>query len=535
MRERPAYMRISKKLTIGFSGALFSLLLLGGLCIYEIKQVSAINNHIIQVESKLVEDSQRLRADINIMRRFEKDAFLNIAEPEKVQAYQHQWADAMDHGRQRLAAMNKLETVPDGIQTLAAITKNLVIYESGFKAVLTEIQEHKITSPAEANRAIGAYKEAIHNSEDAITKNATRESEEMAKVQKEVDASVRRILAFLVVFVILAFGLVGTFVVGLIRSIRRPLAAIESMVMDLGQGEGDLSRRLEYSGKDELGAICTGFNRFIQKLNDTISRVAQTSGQLAAACQELGATSEQLTITTRDISKSAEHQHNAMEQSSSALVQVTASIAQVRTTTEETGRAAQGYLSTSAKGRQEAAACTTTMSAVEDSSTKVGSVTKVIADIARQTNLLSLNAAIEAAKAGHHGKGFAVVAEEIRKLADRSGQAAKEINQLIQESSERVRAGSGAVQGVGLSLATLESCIKENADRVAGIALAMEEQAKASEEVVKAVGTTAGLTQQNASAATELDSTIQEVGRTIADLAKMAIDLQSMTGRFKLA
>ena len=224
-----------------------------------------------------------------------------------------------------------------------------------------------------------------------------------------------------------------------------------------------------------------------------------------------------------------------MEQSSAALIEVTASIAQVRSTTEETGRAAQGYLGTSAKGREEAQACTLAMTAVETSSTKVGSVTKVIADIARQTNLLSLNAAIEAAKAGAHGKGFAVVAEEIRKLADRSGQAAKEINQLIQESTERVKDGSGAVQGVGLTLVALESCIKENADRVAGIAMAMEEQTKATEEVTKAVGTTVSLTEQNASAATELDSTIQEVSRTIADLAKMANDLQSITGRFKLA
>jgi len=528
-------MKISQKLIIGFSSSLFSLILVGGLGIYKIKMVANINNHLVQVESKLVEDSQRLRANINMMRRYEKDAFLNIADPTKVKEYQHQWVDSMDHARQRLEEMNKLETVPDCIQTLAEITKNLTVYESGFKAVLSQIQERKIISPEEANQAIGSYKDAIHHSEDAITKNATRESEEMAEVQKEVDGSVHNTLTFLGTLVILAIGLVGMFVVGLLRSIRRPLAAIESMVVDLGQGEGDLSRQLEYAGKDELGAICGGFNQFIQKLNDTISRVAQTSGQLAAACHELSATSEQLTVTTRDISRSAEHQQNAMEQSSAALVQVSASIAQVRNTTEETGRAAQGYLGASAKGRQEAEACTLTMKAVENSSTKVGSVTKVISDIARQTNLLSLNAAIEAAKAGAQGKGFAVVAEEIRKLADRSGQAAKEINQLIQESSERVHAGSGAVQGVGLSLAALETCIKENADRVAGIALAMEEQAQASEEVVKAIGTTTGLTQQNASAATELDSTIQEVGRTIADLAKMATDLQSMTGRFKLA
>ena len=89
-------MKISQKLIIGFSSSLFSLILVGGLGIYEIKMVANINNHLVQVESKLVEDSQRLRANINMMRRYEKDAFLNIADPTKVKEYQHQWVDSMD-------------------------------------------------------------------------------------------------------------------------------------------------------------------------------------------------------------------------------------------------------------------------------------------------------------------------------------------------------------------------------------------------------------------------------------------------------
>ena len=129
-------MKISRKLTIGFGGALLALLFVGGLGIYEIQRVASINARVIQVESRLVEDSQRLRANINMMRRYEKDAFLNLADPAKVQEYKHQWADSMDHARQRIAEMNTLETVPDCVQTLAEITKNLASYESGFKAVL---------------------------------------------------------------------------------------------------------------------------------------------------------------------------------------------------------------------------------------------------------------------------------------------------------------------------------------------------------------------------------------------------------------
>jgi methyl-accepting chemotaxis protein len=175
------------------------------------------------------------------------------------------------------------------------------------------------------------------------------------------------------------------------------------------------------------------------------------------------------------------------------------------------------------------------MHAIEDSSTRVGKITAVIAEIAGQTNLLSLNAAIEAAKAGEHGRGFAVVAEEIRKLAERSASAAEEIDALILESGQRVEAGTGSVGAVSRSLGAIEGGIRDNADRIRSIALAMEEQSKASEEVVQAVATTAQLTERNASATTQLASTTQEITRTIEELAHMANELRQLTTRFKLA
>ena len=174
------------------------------------------------------------------------------------------------------------------------------------------------------------------------------------------------------------------------------------------------------------------------------------------------------------------------------------------------------------------------MQAIEDSSTKVGRITTVIADIARQTNLLSLNAAIEAAKAGHQGKGFAVVAEEIRKLAERSGAAAKEIAQLIQDSAEKVREGSVSTEAVREILAAIEDNTHARSRGAVVIGHAVEEQTNSCQVVVGAIGTTTQLSERNASATTELASTIQETARTVADLAKQAGELHQLTRKFKL-
>jgi methyl-accepting chemotaxis protein len=224
-----------------------------------------------------------------------------------------------------------------------------------------------------------------------------------------------------------------------------------------------------------------------------------------------------------------------MAQSSAALEQMTVSIGEVSTAATETEKVAKDTLAMTGHGSAAALESNHAMQAIQESSGKVNRITSVIADIARQTNLLSLNAAIEAAKAGAQGKGFAVVAEEVRKLAERSGNAAKEISGLIGESGDRVEMGVSAVGSVGRSLVSIEEATRDNTGRIRGITLAMEEQTRASQEMVAAVGTTTQISEQTAGAATELSATVQEVSRTIDELARVASELRDQTAQFKLA
>jgi methyl-accepting chemotaxis protein len=442
----------------------------------------------------------------------------------------------------RLAKLKSLETqVQESIartlaldwdaasrQELLAATAAFKAYGAAFEGALARTRNDKGGTLIEAAMQDG--RDQVEAVRASLGRAVTLQEQLNAQAMADADRLNQEVRLTLGAALVLALLGVGFIVNAIARAMEGSVRELQ-LVMGAVQ-KGDLRRLPQVEGKDELGQLGAGLAAVITALSADIRSIVEISQRTASGAMELAATAEQLSATTTEISSGAEQQRVAMAQSSTTLQGVMASIGDVSLRLDKANDLSKESLDMAATGLASAHLSSGAMGAIEDSSAKVGRITVVIADIARQTNLLSLNAAIEAAKAGAQGKGFAVVAEEIRKLAERSGAAAKEISALIQESAERVKDGVRSVEGAGSSLASIEANIRERAGGVVYIAKAMQDNALATKELSGAVTFMAGHTERNASATQELASTTQEIARTTEEVSRMANNLHGLMARF---
>ncbi len=294
-----------------------------------------------------------------------------------------------------------------------------------------------------------------------------------------------------------------------------------SLVQVLGRvAGGDLTVSVEAKSKDEVGQVAAAVRQMVEKLREILSHVGAAAAQVATASQQLSAATEQL-------SSGAQEQASSLEETAASLEEITGTVRQNADNARQANQVAIGSRDVAEKGRQVVVAAVEAMGEINQSSKRIADIITTIDEIAFQTNLLALNAAVEAARAGEQGRGFAVVAAEIRNLAQRSAQAAREIKVLIQDSVGKVETGSELVNKSGQTLQEIVTSVKRVTDIIAEIAAASQEQAQGIEQVNKAVAQMDQVVQANAAQTEELSSTAQS-------LAAQAAELQALVGRFKL-
>ena len=366
--------------------------------------------------------------------------------------------------------------------------------------------------------------------EKACTALVLTSQTQMDEALAKAEATVRRSILSILVSGVIAIAAAAVLGFLITQSITQPVKGFMAVLEKVATG--DLTVQAPVNSSDEIGQLGTYLNQTLRRIGTIIREVSEASSSVASGATELSSTTEQLSNTTSEIGDGAEHQRVAMGQFSAMDHKISDSILDVNERMEMANRLSAESLKMAAGGLSSAQQASKSMEAIKESSDKVGKITGVITDIARQTNLLSLNAAIEAAKAGDQGKGFAVVAEEVRKLAERSGLAAKEITELIRESTEKVQEGSVLVAGATTTLAAIEANIRDRSKEVSHIGVAIKDITQATKEQAKTTEELAMQTERNASAIHELASTTQEIARTTEDLAKIANQLQASTSQF---
>ncbi|MCS2171433.1 methyl-accepting chemotaxis protein [Scandinavium sp. TWS1a] len=320
--------------------------------------------------------------------------------------------------------------------------------------------------------------------------------------------------ASLITFIVLM--LVGGGVVHLlVAAMLKRLLTIRDAMLSIGNGTNDLSQRLPENGKDEVAQIAHAFNLFSDKLAQVMLQLRDATSSVQTAAREIAA-------GNRDLSVRTEQAASSLRETASAVEQITASVSQ--STESATAASAQAEKATkvASKGGSVVSSAIDTMQAIEIASAKIGDITSVIDGIAFQTNILALNASVEAARAGEQGRGFAVVAGEVRNLASRSAQAAKEIKTLIDTTAQSVATGSHYVRLAGESMEEIVSNIGSVSGIIREISIASSEQMQGIQEINHAVIHLDRMVQQNAELVVESAAAAGALQSQAGDLATTA-------------
>jgi len=332
------------------------------------------------------------------------------------------------------------------------------------------------------------------------------------------------------------------------RSVTAPIKEVVNTIKDIAQGEGDLTKRLPIHGKNEVGELSEWFNTFIGKLHGIIFQVSGTALQLASASSQLQSTSLEMQESVNQLSSQSTNLATAGEEMSATSGDIAnnchmaADGAMQAATTTQQGFEVVTHTVDGIRTRGEATRKNAALvESLGQRSDQIGAIVATIEDIADQTNLLALNAAIEAARAGEQGRGFAVVADEVRALAERTTRATKEISGMIrgiqQETKIAISSMEEGVRGTELGIAeasqletSLQAILNQVntvTDQISQIATAAEEQTCTTREISSNVMSLNELAHQNSSG-------IQGTSQAAGDVSRQAEELQKLVGQFKL-
>ncbi len=444
----------------------------------------------------------------------------------------------------RLKAQQVLMTFEqlDGMERLVSLRKEFMKDIDGL-VVLQKSGKRRMDAHL-IRTEVGPLLDRVFKHLDTLVEKQVTATGDVSKaLSSRLDAAVALILVLLLV-AIAAAVLVAWIIDALITV---PLQRAAAAMQDIAEGEGDLTQRLVVAGSDEIAQMSTAFNRFAAKIQEVVSQITGFTAQLASAATQMAA----ITETT---SAGAKTQHEQTDQVACAVTQMSSTVQEVARNAGEAANAAHHADTEAANGRDVVAK---TVNSINDlareidtvsqaihrlgtDSDNIGKVLDVIKSIAEQTNLLALNAAIEAARAGEQGRGFAVVADEVRTLASRTAQSTREIQHMIESlqtgSREAVRAMDGGrvmaqatvkqAAAAGESLEVIAGAVSTITTMNMQIATAMEEQNSVVENINKNIVSISMVSDQTAEGA-------EQTAKASDQLSHLAVELQTLLAQFK--
>ncbi len=338
--------------------------------------------------------------------------------------------------------------------------------------------------------------------------------------KSEVMASANRLTALLIAAGAIVFGIALAIAIALGRTVTLPLRALVTSMKEIGSGEGDLTKRLPVRSTDEIGDLAEHFNAFVGMLQKLMKQISVSSVQVKLVSNEINEDNASLATRT-------EQQAATIQETAASMAELAGTVARNADSARKASDVATQAVKIAERGDEAVASVASTMTQISEQSTRMEDIIGIIESIAFQTNILALNAAVEAARAGESGRGFAVVAGEVRNLASRSSESAKQIKQLLEESGASVRVGSTLTKAAGTTISELARAVAEVASITEQISIASSEQRQGIEQVNLAVSQLDETTQHNA-------VMVEQISATSQSLATEGNTLNTSIGYFRL-